>query len=90
MFGSGVPVLAVDFPTLGELVRDGENGLIFRNSDELTTGILRLLFPDNQDTVGSQLEELKRLQNGAKAIESWDDSWETIMKPHVLEIHARS
>ena len=49
MFGSGVPVLAVDLgPTLGALVRDGESGLILRSSDELTAGILRLLFPANQ------------------------------------------
>ena len=64
----------VNFTTLGELVRDGENGLIFRSSEELTAGILRLLFPDDQGTDGSQLEELKLSQNRAKATESWDDS----------------
>ena len=62
----------------------------FYFAEELTAGILRLLLPNNQGTGGSQLEELKWLQNGAKTIESWNDSWETIMKPCVLEILARN
>lgn len=35
MFGCGVPVLARDFACIGELVRDGANGRIFRTGDEL-------------------------------------------------------
>eukprot|EP00088_Acartia_fossae_P064678 TRINITY_DN7966_c0_g1_i4.p1 TRINITY_DN7966_c0_g1~~TRINITY_DN7966_c0_g1_i4.p1 ORF type:complete len:455 (-),score=52.69 TRINITY_DN7966_c0_g1_i4:408-1772(-) len=36
MFGCGLPVAAISFPAIGELVKDGENGEIFSNSDELS------------------------------------------------------
>lgn len=35
MFGAGIPVLAIDFPALPELVKNGENGFIFKT----TTGL---------------------------------------------------
>ena len=35
MFGCELPVAAMSFPALPELVVDGENGLIFHNSVEL-------------------------------------------------------
>ncbi|MCC7104090.1 MAG: glycosyltransferase family 4 protein, partial [Chloroflexi bacterium] len=31
---AGLPVIAADFPTIREIVRDGENGLLFRPGDE--------------------------------------------------------
>ena len=39
MFGAGLPVLALDFVALGELVRDGQNGRIFTSADELATRV---------------------------------------------------
>ena len=35
MFGAGLPVLAIDFPTIKELVKDGTNGHIFKDSADL-------------------------------------------------------
>ena len=35
MFGCELPVAAMSFPALPELVVDGENGLVFHNSEEL-------------------------------------------------------
>jgi beta-1,4-mannosyltransferase len=43
MFGVGVPVLAVAFPCLGELVVEGANGHAFATSDELARHLHRLL-----------------------------------------------
>lgn len=31
MFGAGIPVLAMAFPALPELVKDNQNGLIFKD-----------------------------------------------------------
>lgn len=45
MFGSALPVCAVRFPTITELVHHGHNGMIFNNATELTEQILYLLFP---------------------------------------------
>jgi len=35
MFGCGLPVAAIAFPAIGELVKDEENGRIFKDSEEL-------------------------------------------------------
>merc|ERR1712098_712344 len=37
MFGCGLPVAAIQFEALSELVKDGENGRTFRNSEELSS-----------------------------------------------------
>jgi beta-1,4-mannosyltransferase len=93
MFGSGVPVLAVYFPTLVELVRHGENGIIFHDSVELTQSIMRLLFPKDQfpkvtgDRIAeSPLQELTRLKEATSRVENWDVSWDRIMRPIVQDI----
>ena len=46
MYGSSLPVCAVRFPTITELVQHGHNGMIFNNASELTKQIIELLFPD--------------------------------------------
>lgn len=42
MFGCALPVCAINFPALSELVRDGENGLVFTSSDFLTNHLVTL------------------------------------------------
>ena len=45
MFGSGLPVCAVRFPSISELVKHGCNGMIFDTAGGLTELFLSLLFP---------------------------------------------
>ncbi|KAG1889273.1 glycosyltransferase family 33 protein [Suillus subluteus] len=49
MFGCGLPVCALDFACLPELVRDGINGLVFRNASQLAEHLETLLtsFPSS-------------------------------------------
>lgn len=61
MFGSGVPVCAAYFPAIGELVRDGHNGLIFKSSSELHAQLQSLLSVDGR-------AELAHLRDGAALI----------------------
>src|SRR5690606_4280381 len=45
LFGGSTPVAALDYPCLHEMVRDGENGLLFRTSDELAQQMCDLVDP---------------------------------------------
>jgi len=44
MFGCGLPVCAIDYQALDELVIHNENGLIFRNKLELSNQIFVTIF----------------------------------------------
>jgi len=77
MLGSRVPVCAISFACLPELVHQGHNGLIFHTARELHEQVLRLLWLDEQGV------ELARLQKGASEIGSWDENWKTCVQPTI-------
>jgi beta-1,4-mannosyltransferase len=62
MFGSAVPVCAVNFPALPELVKNGENGIIFRSHSELAAHLYRL-FCDSPNEKRSTEELFKMRKN---------------------------
>lgn len=73
MFGCGLPVCAVSYSCIDELVKDGENGLLFGNSSQLANQFLELFkgFPH-------ECNLLNNLRYGAVASGSssrWDDEW---------------
>ena len=49
MLGSGVPVLAVSFATLPELIIHNDNGLIFKNYIELKDQLFELFYSNNNN-----------------------------------------
>jgi len=74
MFGVGLPVAAVGFRAISELVKDGVNGVVFGGGDELGDILVRLL---------STKDELKKLKEGAmkETERRWDDEWDKIALP---------
>ncbi|KAJ8609248.1 hypothetical protein CTAYLR_008067 [Chrysophaeum taylorii] len=72
MLGAGLPVLALEFPTIGELVHHGSNGLIFRDAKSLAEAM---------KTAFSQLPQLRK---HAKFAERWDDMWDANVHPILL------
>ncbi|KAF6136866.1 hypothetical protein GIB67_018905 [Kingdonia uniflora] len=79
MFGCGLPVCAVSFSCIQELVKVKKNGLLFSSSSELANELLMLFkgFPD-------ECSSLKMLRNGALETGSsarWTTEWEEHAKP---------
>eukprot|EP01116_Phalansterium_solitarium_P025617 TRINITY_DN9884_c0_g1_i3.p1 TRINITY_DN9884_c0_g1~~TRINITY_DN9884_c0_g1_i3.p1 ORF type:complete len:498 (+),score=55.80 TRINITY_DN9884_c0_g1_i3:103-1494(+) len=83
MFGCEIPVCALFFPCLNELVKDGKNGLVFRDSKQLARQLLDLLadWPTSR-----RLQEIKsfvqtqQLQPAAH----WEANWRQIARPLLL------
>lgn len=69
MFGSGLPVCAVRFPTIHELVKHGRNGMIFDTAGGLTEQIVLLLFPE----IAQQRYPDSKLMEGASRSSSLDE-----------------
>ncbi|CAK4140935.1 unnamed protein product [Aphanomyces euteiches] len=69
MFGCQVPVCAVKFNCLHELVRHEKNGMIFQDSVELCDQLYALLedFPKNSKLAG--------LRDSLKQVEHWPENW---------------
>ncbi|CAN8075199.1 unnamed protein product [Agarophyton chilense] len=74
MLGTGLPVVALRYPCIHELVHDGRNGVLFDGSEDLTTTIQNLLRDE---------QLLQHLRAGATHSfeENWLTQWETVAIP---------
>lgn len=77
MFGCALPVLAVRFSCIHELVREGTNGRTFEDAEDLAQCLVGL-FVDEEG-----IEHLESLKEGAKqeSKRRWDDEWNSKAKP---------
>lgn len=77
MFGAGLPVAAyAGFESIGELVKEGQNGCGFETVPQLTEILRRLLSLE-----GAQ--ELAHLKKGAieEGSRRWDEEWDSVVGP---------
>lgn len=79
MFGCQVPVCALGFSCLHELVRHKENGLVFQSPTDLATCFDELLGQFPQETA-----ELDRLQKGVAGMARWEENWRQHAAPYLL------
>ena len=84
MFGCGLPVCAVKYSCIGELVKHGVNGLLFDSPQQLAEQMLGLLegFPVSPSSQLSALREEVGLSNGVR----WDETWARTVQPVVEEL----
>ncbi|NXD44690.1 ALG1 mannosyltransferase, partial [Copsychus sechellarum] len=78
MFGCCLPVCAIHFECLHELVKHNENGLIFRDSQELAEQ-LKMLFLDFPSLEG-KLQSFRENLRASRQLR-WDQSWDQIVLP---------
>ncbi|RVE70009.1 hypothetical protein OJAV_G00083620 [Oryzias javanicus] len=78
MFGCCLPVCAVHFHCLHELVKHEENGLVFRDSAELAEQLKSLLseFPDPDGRLGVFRRNLRSSRG-----QRWDENWDQNVLP---------
>lgn len=75
-------------PSLPELVKDGENGLVFSSSDELAEQLETLLKGFSETPkLNKMRENVMRRSSGALSKGewcSWDENWDMVVRPLVL------
>ncbi|KAG8925902.1 mannosyltransferase [Tulasnella sp. 408] len=89
MFGCGLPVCALDFACLDELVRDGQNGRVFTSADQLANQLMELLsgFPAEAtklDQLRSHFDAPDGRRNSPSPRHqwlSWEENWNAVIKP---------
>ncbi|KAL7494849.1 hypothetical protein ACHAWT_005724 [Skeletonema menzelii] len=71
MFGCQVPVCAIGFDCLDELVKDGVNGRVFCDGVELSRQLFNLLkgYP-------SEVVELERYRQNIRGMTRWRENWD--------------
>ena len=77
LFGAGVPVAAVGFKALGELVKDGVNGVVFHDGEELGERLVGLF---DEAKCGRELGVLKE-GAGREGERRWDEEWDRVTRP---------
>ncbi|ORX92561.1 UDP-Glycosyltransferase/glycogen phosphorylase [Basidiobolus meristosporus CBS 931.73] len=78
MFGCGLPVCAIDFSCLDELVQHQKNGLVFKNHQELYEQ-LQMLFTLKLNE-NPKLEEMRRNIAQFQRVR-WSDNWNQVVRP---------
>ncbi|XP_069502221.1 chitobiosyldiphosphodolichol beta-mannosyltransferase isoform X2 [Ambystoma mexicanum] len=78
MFGCCLPVCAVHFKCLHELVKHENNGLVFTDSKELA-GQLKMLFSGFPSSKSKMNTFRKNLQENKSLM--WEESWDQIVLP---------
>ncbi|XP_025772613.1 chitobiosyldiphosphodolichol beta-mannosyltransferase [Puma concolor] len=82
MFGCCLPVCAVNFQCLHELVKHDENGLVFEGSEELAAQ-LQMLFSAFPDPTGKLSQFRQNLRESEQL--RWDESWKQTVLPLVMD-----
>ena len=79
MFGCGLPVCAIKYSCIGELVKDGQNGLLFDCSQQLAEQLLQLLvgFPRSPSRQLLKLTDAVASKCGTR----WDEAWTQTAQP---------
>ncbi|KAK4484626.1 hypothetical protein RD792_007215 [Penstemon davidsonii] len=84
MFGCGLPVCAVSYSCIKELVEVEKNGLLFSSSSELADELMMLFkgFPESCDTLKSMRTSLMERISSTR----WSTEWEECAKPLIHKV----
>jgi beta-1,4-mannosyltransferase len=78
MFGARLPVCALDFTCISELVKDNSNGLLFSTANELASHLIKLLV-----TLNEKNSRLETFRDNLETFSTWDQEWKSKVKPMI-------
>lgn len=85
MFGSRLPVLAIKFPCLNELVIHDSNGLVFEDADEFNSQLQRVLLnynhPEEDGGDSGKLLDSYRTNVDKFRLRTWTHEWDEHVLP---------
>lgn len=84
LFGCKVPVCALGFDCLGELVQDGVNGRVFQTSTELKDQLEDLLQDMPSQATPHSFGKLAEYSNNLEGRKRWNENWTECAKPIVV------
>lgn len=82
MFGCQVPVCAITFDCLHELVKDNVNGRIFKDGEELADQLFDLLAGshnidgNDDDDIGRMRKKLEFYRQNIRGMTRWKENWD--------------
>ena len=84
MYGCGLPVCAAKYDCIGELVKDGRNGLLFSEAGELADQLILLLegFPTSASRQLTSLTDSVAELSGPR----WEEAWAQTVQPLIIEL----
>jgi beta-1,4-mannosyltransferase len=91
LFGCQVPVCAVDFACLSELVKDGVNGRVFETTTQLAEQLWELLEPLSKSPSAAP-HNYGRLESYSRNLQKqkrWSDNWKENALPVLLQASYR-
>ena len=75
MFSAELPVCAVYYETITELVKEGKNGFLFKNIDELNDILKRVI---REYTYSGKCEDIDKFRQNLKVKTDWITQWNRI------------
>jgi len=82
MFGAGLPVCAVRYDCIGELVADGETGLLFDSPQQLSDQLQRLLRGfGGRGGGGGELAQMRAAVGRVHGGWRWSRNWDEVAAP---------
>lgn len=84
MFGAGLPVCALAYNCIGELVEDGETGLLFDGPDGLCEH-LQSLFRGFPTAPSGKLEHLRQQVKLKEQGLRWEENWDSVAWPRLKQ-----
>eukprot|EP00775_Hariotina_reticulata_P012789 gene12789-12917_t len=82
MYGSGLPVCAVDYECIDELVVAGKTGLLFQDAQELAQQLLQL-FKHFPNSIHGKLAGMHKEVLREHSTWRWKDNWDKVAAPVV-------